>query len=531
MTPAPQRASRDASRLAMGGGSPAQDLAQAAPATDELTQAHEQLRAAIEASQTIFDFSHDVICVFGPDGRFEQVNRHVERMWGHLPEEVLGRCYLAFIHPEDVEMTRDVARRIMEGSPTTSFTNRYLHKDGSVVPVMWSGAWSETHQRIFAIGRDMRQHHAAEERLRQAQKMETIGRLTGGVAHDFNNLLTVVIGAAEMLSEALADRPDLAAVAKVALEAAERGADLVGQLMTVSRTQSLAPQSIDCRAFLNGLIPMLSRTLPCDIEVTLDVAPGELCCRADPTQLTSALLNLCINARDAMPGGGRLTLGARRAAGPCGGEMVVLSVEDTGEGMSAQTRTQALEPFFTTKPAGKGSGLGLSMVYGFAAQSGGRMEIESEEGEGARVSIWLPRAARCPQVQDARTSAEPLPLGLKVLLVEDDDLVRAQAQRQLEGLGCRVRACADGHDALDVMAMGERVDLIVTDINMPGGLNGRQLADHARLLDPTLRILFTSGHTQDPILRSVGLDPRSRFLAKPYRRATLAEKLAELVRG
>lgn len=184
------------------------------------------------------------------------------------------------------------------------------------------------------------------------------------------------------------------------MDAAERGAELVSQLMAVSRTQPLAPQAIDCRGFLEGLVPMLRRTLSRDIEVELDLAPGELCCRADPTQLTSAMLNLCINARNAMPEGGRLTLRAGRATGRCGGDMIVLGVEDTGEGMSAQTRARALEPFFTTKPAGEGSGLGLSMVYGFAAQSGGRMEIESEEGQGARISVWLPPADRCPSAPD-----------------------------------------------------------------------------------------------------------------------------------
>ena len=359
--------------------------------------------------------------------------------------------------------------------------------------------------------------------------MEMLGRLTGGIAHDFNNLLTVVIGATESLAEALAGRPDLAPVAGVALEAAQRGAELVGQLMAVSRTQPLAPQTIDCNRFLEGLLPMLKRTLVGQIEVTMAAADGEACCLADQTQLTSAILNLCINARDAMPDGGRLTLAASTAIDDP--SLVLLSVTDDGEGMTAAVRAHALEPFFTTKPASRGSGLGLSMVNGFAIQSGGRLEIETAPGAGTTVTLCLPRAAPCLDAPRAPARAEHLPEGLRVLLVEDDDLVRGQVARHLQALGCEVIACGCGYDALDVLTAGERMQLMMTDINMPGGLNGRQLADHVRLLEPELPILFTSGHTEDPVLRTAGRDPRTGFLAKPYRRAELAAKLARLVRA
>jgi CheY-like chemotaxis protein len=274
---------------------------------------------------------------------------------------------------------------------------------------------------------------------------------------------------------------------------------------------------------------MLRRTLGRGIEVELNAGPQDACCLADPTQLTSAMLNLCINARDAMPAGGVLSLSVEREAGRHGApDLVVLSVEDTGEGMSAQTRAQALEPFFTTKPPGKGSGLGLSMVYGFAVQSGGRLEIESEPGGGTRIRLALPQAASCPQAAQAWEEVPAVAAGRRVVLVEDDDLVRGQVMRHLAALGCEVSAHANGLDALDALAAGDRVDLLMTDINMPGGLNGRQLADHARLLDPDLRILFTSGHTDDPVLRTVRHDPHAGFIAKPYRRADLARKLAEL---
>ena len=519
---------RDASGAVCGIFSQGHDVTKEKQAEHELRDSQEQLRAALAATQTILDNSHDVICTLDGDGRFLQVSRQSERLWGYRPEEIVGRGYLDFVHPDDLKSTAEHALRLVRG-PSSTFMNRYLHKDGSVVPVMWSAAWSREHQTTFAIGRDMRDHVAAEEKLRQAQKMEVVGRLTGGIAHDFNNLLTVVIGATESLAEALVDRPDLAPVAGVALEAAQRGAELVGQLMAVSRTQPLAPQTINCNRFLEGLQPMLKRTLGGQIEVAVTPADGEVCCLADQTQLTSAMLNLCLNARDAMPDGGRLTLAVATAIEDAG--LVLLSVTDTGEGMTPRVHARALEPFFTTKSEGQGSGLGLSMVNGFTIQSGGRLEIETAPGVGTTVSICLPRTGPCPDAPRAQAAVEGLPTGLRVMLVEDDDLVRGQVLRQLQALGCEVTACGCGYDALDVLASGERMQLMMTDINMPGGLNGRQLADHVRLLDPELPILFSSGHTEDPVLRTAGRDPRTAFLAKPYRRAELAAKLAGLLRG
>jgi PAS domain S-box-containing protein len=519
---------RDASGAVCGIFSQGHDVTKEKQAEQELRASQERLRAALAATQTILDNSHDVICTLDGEGRFLQVSRQSERLWGYRPEDVVGKSYLDLVHPDDWKITAEHALRLGRG-PSSTFMNRYLHKDGSVVPVMWSAAWSNEHQTTFAVGRDMRDHVAAEEKLRQAQKMEVVGRLTGGIAHDFNNLLTVVIGATESLAEALADRPDLAPVAGVALEAAQRGAELVGQLMAVSRTQPLAPQTINCNRFLEGLQPMLKRTLGGQIEVAMATAAGEVCCLADQTQLTSAILNLCINARDAMPDGGRLTLAASTAVEDS--SLVRLTVADTGEGMTPAVRARALEPFFTTKAEGQGSGLGLSMVNGFAIQSGGRLEIETAPGAGTTVTVCLPRIGSCSDAPRTQAPVESLPEGLRVLLVEDDDLVRGQVVRQLQALGCEVIACGCGYDALDVLAAGQPMQLMMTDINMPGGLNGRQLADHVRLLDPDLPILFSSGHTEDPVLRTAGRDPRTAFLAKPYRRADLAAKLAGLLRA
>jgi CheY-like chemotaxis protein len=284
---------------------------------------------------------------------------------------------------------------------------------------------------------------------------------------------------------------------------------------------------VDCASFLEGMLPILRRTIGSDIEIVVEAAPS-LACLADPTQLSSAVLNLAINARDAMPEGGRITLASR--PDPAAPDAVEISVEDTGEGMSAATCARALEPFFTTKAEGRGSGLGLSMVHGFASQSGGRLEIASQPGLGSVVSLHLPLAHEAPHAEAQVDAAAP-PRGRHVLLVEDDDLLRNQVARQLAALGCRVTARRNGHDALRRLGdvEGDDIDLLMTDMVMPGGMNGRQLADHARLLDPALKVLFTSGHLEEPLTRSLRFDGSTGFLPKPYRRAELARKLARLL--
>jgi PAS domain S-box-containing protein len=497
-------------------------------AADELQASREQLKAALDATRAIFDNSHDVICEIGATGLFEQVNQHAERLWGYRPDELIGRPYFDFVHPDDVAMSRERGAQLATGVATKTFLNRHLHKDGSVVPLMWSAVRSDTRDSVICIGRDMREHLEAEEKLRQAQKMEAIGRLTGGIAHDFNNLLTVVIGSAEALVDSLDERPDLGALARMALDAAERGAELVSRLLAFSRTQPLTPQPVDCGKFLAALEPILRRTLPGDIEITVEGPGVELCCLADLTQLTSAVLNLCINARDAMPDGGRLAVRVTRE-GQLGGEgsaFVVISVADSGEGMGAQTRARALEPFFTTKAVGKGSGLGLSMVHGFVSQSGGRLEIDSEIGVGTAVRLYLPQIACAEEAIFAAAPTEAAGGARHVLLVEDDDLLRGQVERQLKGLGWRVTARSNGPEALEAIAAVPDIDLLMTDLCMPGGLNGRQLAEQALEVAPHLRVLFTSGRTDEATVRDL-CSEGAGFLAKPYRRAELAQRLGE----
>ena len=498
-------------------------------ASDELRATARDLATALSSTQAIFDQSLDVIVTTDASGVFTRVSRHAETVWGYRPDEMVGRRTLEFLHPDDRAASLETRRQVQAGATTRAFSNRFVHKDGTAVPMMWSATWSEVHGSMVAIARDMREHEAAEAMLRQAQKMEAVGQLTGGVAHDFNNLLTVVIGGAEVLAEGLAARPDLQPTAELVLEAAEKGAELVSRLLAYSRKQPLAAQAIDCKTFMASLRPILARTLSADIEIVAQIEAG-FCCLADPTQLTSALLNLCINARDAMPDGGRLTLSAHRApaapgaADPKAG-FVVLSVEDTGQGMSPELQARVLEPFFTTKPAGLGSGLGLSMVYGFANQSGGQLSLESEPGRGTRVSLYLPETAQRPAPPTTRPSAGATSTGRHILLVEDDDLVRQQTERQLVALGYRVTACSNAGQALQRLTRPRSFDLLLTDVVMPGGMNGHELAVQARLVAPHLRILFTSGYSEDAILRAGNFASLGELLAKPYRRAELARML------
>ncbi|WP_372786464.1 ATP-binding protein [Phenylobacterium sp.] len=387
---------------------------------------------------------------------------------------------------------------------------------------------------LLCVSRDITPLKEAAEKQAESERLEAIGRLTGGVAHDFNNLLTVVMGVSETLMLDLTEGSEQQKLAMVGLQAAERGADVVRRLLAFSRQQPLVADTIDCALLFGALGPMVGHTLPEDIELDLSVELHAMCCTADRVGLESALINLCVNARDAMPDGGALSLHAspvsisQAAAEPMGlrpGDYVIFQVRDTGAGMSAATLARAVEPFFTTKGVAGGSGLGLSTVYGFANQSGGRLAIVSEEGHGTTVSLYLPRAMGAATVEVARERAT-MAEGGHVLLVEDDAVVRAQVARPLSELGYRVTAVADGHAALAVIEGTDVIDLLFTDVVMPNGMNGRELADRAKVVRPDLKVLFTSGYTEDAVFRAARLDRSINFLAKPYRRSQLATAVA-----
>jgi nitrogen-specific signal transduction histidine kinase len=391
---------------------------------------------------------------------------------------------------------------------------------------------------VLVAGRDVTAQREAEAQLQHAQKMESVGQLTGGVAHDFNNLLTVVVGSLDAAVGRAT--PELRPLVESALQAAERGAALVRQLLGFSRRQTLIPERLRLNDLAAGMEDLLRRTLGEHVEIELKLR-GELWpAFADKSQVESALLNLAINARDAMPEGGKLTIEtdnahldgdyAARNAEVAAGDYVTLAVTDTGTGMTAEVLEHAFEPFFTTKEVGKGSGLGLSMIYGFAKQSGGHLKIYSEVGHGTSVRLYMPRhvTEATAAAAEPRTMEPEQPRGGEtILVVEDDPLVRNFVALQLRDLGYNVIEAANGPQARKLLEGDAKIDLLFTDAVMPGGMTGRQVADAAKRQRPTLKVLFTSGYTENSIVHHGRLDTGVHFLSKPFRRQELAVKVRE----
>ncbi len=369
-------------------------------------------------------------------------------------------------------------------------------------------------------------------KLQQSQRMDAIGQLTGGVAHDFNNLLTVVLGNAELLIELGNGNPQNRQLAESIVGAAQRGADLTRGLLAFARKQALDPKSVDINNLLASIDPMLRRTLGEHIEIELIRAAGLWPALVDPGQLENAMLNLCLNARDAMPGGGRLTLEtanvrldtdyAQRHVDVTPGPYVMVAISDSGVGIAPDNLRRVFEPFYTTKEKGKGTGLGLAMVYGFVKQSAGHIAIYSEAGQGTSVKLYLPRM-RGEQTLTPESERRVAVAGgtETILLVEDDEGVRSYAQAALRSFGYTVIEAGDGAAALALIRQNDGIDLLFTDVVMPGGMNGRALADAARQLRPGLRVLYTSGYTENAIVHHGRLDADAQLLSKPYRRSDL----------
>jgi signal transduction histidine kinase/ActR/RegA family two-component response regulator len=376
-----------------------------------------------------------------------------------------------------------------------------------------------------------------EEQLRQAQRLEAVGQLIGGVAHDFNNLLTVIIGNAGLLVDELDDDPDRRELAETTLTAAQRAADLTGRLLAFARRQPLAPRVTDVGELVEGMEKLLRRSLGEHVEIELAHAASVWPALVDAAQLEGAILNLAINGRDAMPIGGRLTISianrdvdrttAEGQLDVVPGPYVMIEVADTGSGIAPEDLEHVFDPFFTTKEVGRGTGLGLSMVFGFVKQSGGHVTIESELGRGTRVRMYLPRGREATDAIAVVPGAVDAGGTETVLLVEDDELVRRYARDQLVALGYRVFTAANGVEALDVIRRRADIDLLFTDIVMPGGMNGRALADAVREVRPELPVLFTSGYSEDAIVHDGRLDPGVLLLSKPYPRADLARSVRQ----
>jgi PAS domain S-box-containing protein len=499
----------------------------------ELIVSRQSLDAAREINERLFETSLDLICITDSYGNFVSVNPGTAQQFGYPIATMIGRNASAYIHPDDIEATRAELRLVRTTQRPRKFGNRCRRADGSYVPVNWSTVWSAAERKYFLIGHDMTEQIAAQEQLGRAQRLQAIGQLTGGIAHDFNNLLTVIMGNSDILSDALKNQPSLRRHAELNLAAASRAAGLTAQLLAFARRQTLAPGPVDPNGLVRGMRELLERALGAQVEIALELDPSTWRCKVDATQLETALLNLALNARDAMGAGGLLriaTVNRVVAAGASSdlapGDYAVIEVSDTGIGMSSEILARVFEPFFTTKDIGKGSGLGLAMVYGFVKQSGGHVEVESARGRGTTFRLFLPRLDEAAAEQPPPAAAwhqEPLPGGTeRILVVEDDAAVREMVVTRLSGLGYRVDAAGNGAGAAAILAGAARFDLLFSDVLMPGGVNGIQLAANALARRPGLKVLLTTGHAALPGSAAVPEPACVHWLRKPYKIADLA---------
>ena len=638
----------------------------------ESKRTQQVLRQQIEERRRIFDTSQDLIMVTDPQGILVQVSPSSEAILGYLPQEIIGRSSIEFLHPDDLEESREGMRGARRGQHTRNFDARYFHKDGRIVTLSWMGAWSEPVKRHFFVGRDMTESRraqealreserlargiidtaldafvqsnehgsilnwnlqaetifgwprqealgknlfdliiasadrddleaalerflrsgrdailgsrrevmaqrrdgkefraelsvtalktreggfvfntfirdltdkiAAEDRIRQAEKMEAVGQLTGGIAHDFNNILTVITGTIEILAEAVEKEPQLSAITRMIDEAASRGADLTRHLLAFARKQPLQPREIDINTLIIDTARLLRPTLGEQIEIE-SVFESETCiATVDPNQLATAILNLALNARDAMPNGGKLILEtgsayldenyASQYTDVRPGLYTLIAVSDTGTGIPAGIIDKVFDPFFTSKGTGKGTGLGLSMVYGFVKQSAGHIKIYSEEGHGTTIRMYLPPGSGDSiAASDIDVSAAIEGGHETILVVEDDKLVRGYVLTQLRSLGYVTLEAANGAEAMALVEAGHEFNLLFTDVIMPGAMNGRQLADEVAKFRPGLKVLYTSGYTENAIIHHGRLDSGVLLLAKPYRKSEMAGMIRAALSG
>jgi PAS domain S-box-containing protein len=510
---------------------------------DSVQAANATLEARVEERTRERDrmwwLSSDLMDVCNAEGRLLAVNRAWTILLGWSEEELLAANFLDLIHPDDVQPTRTVMGKLDRGA-TLRFENRFRARDGSYRRISWTAAPEEGLH--YAIGRDVTEQREIEEQLRQSQKMEAVGQLTGGIAHDFNNLLQGITGSLDIVQRRIAEgrSADVDRFIAGAVTSANRAAALTHRLLAFSRRQPLDPKPVRANPLISSMEDLLRRTLGEQVALELVLAGGLWLTLCDPNQLENAILNLCINARDAMPGGGTLTVEtcnahldsayAATARDVRPGQYVCICVTDTGTGMSADVVSRAFDPFFTTKPIGQGTGLGLSMIYGFARQSEGYVKIYSEVDKGTTVKLYLPRhRGETEQVEAPSTEATPSALdGETVLLVEDDAIVRGLILETLSELGYHALEAADGPAGIRILESDQQIDLLVTDIGLPG-LNGRQVADRGRQLRPGLKVLFMTGYAENAALASGFLDPGMEMVTKPFPMEVLARRMRDMM--
>jgi len=480
-------------------------------------------------------------------GRMVRANPAWLTQLGWTEAEINAHGYLGLLHSDDLESTKAHIIAVRDDSAPLRFENRYRAKDGSYRLQQWTVVPEQ--EFIYCVARDITEERkkaqaleVAEEALRQSQKMEAVGQLTGGIAHDFNNLLMGIGGSLELIDTRIKQgRFDIDRYIKAAQGATKRAAQLTHRLLAFSRRQNLDPKPTDANRLIGGLAELIQRTIGPSVKLEFVAAAGLWNTLVDPGQLESAVLNLCINARDAMPAGGTLTvetanrwlderIALERELSP--GQYISLCVSDSGTGMSPEIVAKAFEPFFTTKPIGTGTGLGLSMVYGFARQSSGQVRIYSELGKGTMVCIYLPRhvgEVTESKPPDLSESTEEVLHHETVLIVDDEPTVRMFVVDHLEEAGYVALEAEDGVAALRILNSSKKIDLLISDVGLPGGISGRQLADAARAVRPKLKILFITGYAENAVLSHGHLDPGMHVLTKPFTVDTLARRISQLL--
>jgi len=518
-----------------------------AKVTSDITERREteqKIREAGEQINVLIETVVDGVIQIDGIGRIQTCNPACLNLFGYRIEEVIGQDIAKLFVHATADQRHDFdapGARKMKGSRREVEGRR---KDGSHFPILLSvGEATRDGNPIFVIiVHDISEHKRTQEALVQAQKMEMVGQLSGGIAHDFNNLLTVIVGNAEALSDQLGRRHPLKGIADDIIAAGERGAELTQRLLAFSRRQLLRPAMINCNDLLASMQKLLRRALRDDIDIKADFEPDLNAAFADPAQLEAAILNLALNAQDAMAAGGRLTLATGNASlddpvedlhpGIALGDYIMIAVTDDGQGMPDDVVRHAFEPFYTTKEVGKGSGLGLSMVYGFVKQSNGHVTIHSAPRLGTTVRMYLPQAAAKParSFEPSGDHEGVIPSGSEtVLVVEDDPFVRSFVMKRLQSLGYAVVAAVDGNDALRKLRTDIHVDVVFTDIVMPGGINGWELIELVRQIRPRLPVLLTSGYALEILVQQGRLQPGAMVLTKPYRKEALARSLREVL--
>jgi PAS domain S-box-containing protein len=524
---------------------------------EERRQAEAALRTSQELHRRVVETSTDAIALFDLKGRVLFASPASRTILGYGASELVGRRFADLVHPDDVEGAAEVIGAAVAGEGSRAYTARIRHRSGHWVSL--EGIPAAIHdeagapQMVLGVARDVTERLAAEEerrsledQLRQAQKMEAVGRLAGGIAHDFNNLLTAIGGYGQLALASLSgDEPRVRRQLEELLRAADRAAALTRQLLAFSRKQVLQPRVLDLNAVVGEVESMLARVIGADVELVtaLDADLGRT--HADPSQIEQVVVNLAVNARDAMPHGGRLLIETANAefgddftarhVGSRPGSYVSLTVADTGRGMDAETVSRVFEPFFTTKELGAGTGLGLSSVYGIVKQSNGYVAVDSEPGRGTVITVYLPRV---PAIADVEAGARPRPVQADarggsetVLVVEDEEIVRSLVREMLEGLGYAVLDARDGEEALAVIERETPgIDLVISDLVMPR-VSGQELARRVAELRPDTAVLLISGYAGDTTAADGPLEPGAAFLEKPFTGRELAEKVRGLLDG